>query len=314
MRRFLVVLLCVSVVTNLVLGGFLIWDRGFANTTNPTLNEEALQAQIEQMEATIAALEQQRADLLHRLRSESEPVLTPPSAPATEPGPDETVYNWYFVRNQEHRPPSTDARYVAMLEGHGHYLGSTDQKAIYLTFDAGYENGLTAGILDTLRDNGVPAAFFLTGGYVQQNQELVTRMAREGHVLGNHSMDHPSMPKISNEKIRTEITGVYQLVKNLTGEEMRHFRPPYGQLNGRVLELASQLGYTTVFWSMAYRDWEVDNQPGAEVAYRHVLDNVHNGAVILLHNVSSSNAEALDRIIKDLKAQGYRFAGLDDVR
>lgn len=312
MRRLVIALLCVSVVTNLVLGAFLLRDHGFAGT-NP-LPDVELVVQIEQMEAAITALEQQRDDLLNRLRSDSEPVVTVPSAPVQEPAPDQTIYDWYFVRSKEHRPPATDTRYVSMLDGRGFYLGPATQKEIYLTFDAGYENGYTARILDTLRDNGVQAAFFVTGGYVQLNQELVLRMAREGHTIGNHSMNHPSMPTLDNNQVRSEIDTVHQLVKNLTGKEMKHFRPPYGQFNGRVLELASQQGYTTVFWSMAYRDWDVDNQPGAEATYRHVMDYVHEGAVILLHNVSSSNAEALARIIKDLKAQGYRFASLEDVK
>lgn len=316
MKRMVHIALALSLCLNLGLGGFIIQQQcdksGQPAATNGDPADRA--AEIEKMEATIEALEQQRAELLQRLEDGPE-TPAPGSSPAEPPDTDAdtTVYNWYFLRNAEHRPPGTDAAYASMLSGHGFYLGPTDTKTVYLTFDAGYENGFTEDILNALAANGVQAAFFVTGSYVQRNEELVKRMARDGHVIGNHSLTHPTMPQLANEQIEEEIMSVHQMVREATGREMTFFRPPAGQFNGRSLRATSALGYATVFWSMAYRDWEVDNQPGPEAAYRHVMDNLHNGAVILLHNVSSSNAAALDRIIKDVKAQGYRFGTLDEI-
>ncbi|HHV72834.1 MAG TPA: delta-lactam-biosynthetic de-N-acetylase [Clostridia bacterium] len=227
---------------------------------------------------------------------------------------DNTLLSWYFQRNTEHKTPQTNSKYVDYLKGYGYYVGDTKEKVIYLTFDNGYENGYTAKILDVLQANNVKAAFFVTGSYVKQNPDLVKRMVREGHIVGNHSQTHPSMPKISDAEIKEEIKSVEKQVLELTGFKMTYFRPPSGEFSQRTLFLTKELGYETIFWSMAYKDWLVDEQPGKEYAYKHVIDNVHNGAIILLHSVSVSNAEALDSILKDLKLQGYRFASLDELK
>ncbi len=317
MKRIVYILLSLSLCLNLGLGGFVLWHQHYGAGQTADTNEDPAKraAQIEKMEATIEALEQQRAELLQRLQEAEGTAAAPdPSAPDPVSEGDTTVHSWYFIRNTEHRPPGTDATYKPMLSGRGFYLGPTDTKTVYLTFDAGYENGFTDDILDALADNGVRAAFFVTGSYVRQNTELVRRMAREGHIIGNHSMTHPTMPLLTNKEIEEEIMSVHEMVREATGQEPAFFRPPAGQFNERTLRVTSELGYATVFWSMAYRDWEVDNQPGPEAAYRHVMDNLHNGAVILLHSVSSSNATALDRILKDVEAQGYRFGTLDEIR
>lgn len=320
MKRIVYIVLSLSLCLNLGLGGFVLWQQFYSAGQTAVTNEDPGKraAEIEKMEATIEALEHQRAELLQRLQ-EAEETTPAPDPPAADPvnegtAADTTVHSWYFLRNAEHLPPGTDAAYKSMLSGRGFYLGPTDSKTVYLTFDAGYENGFTDDILDALADNGVRAAFFVTGSYVRRNAELVKRMDREGHIIGNHSMTHPTIPLLTNEKIEEEIMSVHRMVQETTGQEPAFFRPPAGQFNDRTLRVTSELGYATVFWSMAYRDWEVDNQPGPEVAYRHVMDNLHNGAVILLHNVSSSNAAALDRILKDVKARGYRFGTLDEIR
>ncbi len=224
------------------------------------------------------------------------------------------TYSWWYKKNQDHRQPETDPYFVRELEGRGWYVGSTSLKRVYLTFDEGYENGYTADILDTLKENGVQAAFFVTGKYIDKEPELVKRMVAEGHIVGNHTENHPSMPTITNGEIKKEIQTVSDKFKTLTGQTMAYLRPPKGEFNSRTLRVSKELGYRTVFWSVAFKDWDVNNQPGAEESYKSVMNNVHNGAVILLHAVSESNRDALDRILKDMKAAGYSFASLDELQ
>jgi peptidoglycan-N-acetylmuramic acid deacetylase len=226
---------------------------------------------------------------------------------------DNSLLSWYFRRNSDHKIPETNSKYLEYLKGNGYYAHNTEEKVVYLTFDNGYENGYTPKFLDVLKQNEVKAAFFVTGSYVRRNPDLVKRMAMEGHIIGNHTVNHPSMPKITDEKIREEIKVVEEEVEALTGMKTTYLRPPAGEFSQRTLVLTKEMGYKTIFWSMAYKDWVVDEQPGKEYAYQHVLDNVHNGAIILLHTVSESNAEALDDILKSLQAEGYRFATLDEL-
>ena len=224
--------------------------------------------------------------------------------------------SWYFSRRSDHKQPGIGSTNRTLLEQYGGIaLGSSHSKDIYLTFDNGYENGYTTKILDILKENEVVAAFFVLGTYIDSNPDIIRRMAKEGHLVVNHTNNHPKMTDLSDELLTNEIQEVEYKYKALTGKEMPKFlRPPAGVFSERTLALTQQLGYRTVFWSMAYRDWVVDDQPGKDVAYRHVMDNIHNGAVILLHAVSESNTEALDDIIKGLKAQGYRFKGLDEFK
>lgn len=165
-----------------------------------------------------------------------------------------------------------------------------------------------------MKANDVKAAFFLTGDFIKRESDLCKRMVEEGHIVGNHSVNHPSMQDLSDEEIVYEIEENAKSFKESTGYEMdKFFRPPKGEFSARVLDIAKQLNYKTIFWSLAYVDWNVDNQPGKEAAYKHVMDNYHNGGIFLLHAVSQSNAEALDDIIKSLKAEGYTFASLEDL-
>jgi peptidoglycan-N-acetylmuramic acid deacetylase len=192
------------------------------------------------------------------------------------------------------------------------FLGDTSKKELYLTFDNGYENGYTAKILDILREKQVPAAFFVTGHFVKDQPELVKRMAAEGHIVGNHSWSHPDLSKAGPEQIRHEMEQVRNEVARLTGQtEMRFMRPPRGIFSGRMLAACKELGYTGVFWSIAYKDWETGRQQGAQYAYDRVMEQLHPGAVILLHSVSRDNAEALGRIIDSARGQGYTFKSLD---
>lgn len=181
------------------------------------------------------------------------------------------------------------------------------EKTIYLTFDQGYENGYTEKILDTLKKKKVKATFFILKDYAERNPELVKRMIKEGHTVGNHSVSHLSMPNISIDEAKQEIMGLHYYVKEKFGYEMTEFRPPKGEFSERVLQLVNECGYKTVMWSFAYEDWDVDNQPDEAEALKKVTGAKHNGAIYLLHSVSKTNAKILGDVIDNLKKDGYTF-------
>jgi peptidoglycan-N-acetylmuramic acid deacetylase len=246
-----------------------------------------------------------------------EPEPGDPDTPSQEAEtPDEPTgslsnakMSWYFTRNSNHQVPAIPNEAKIITKYRGMYVGDTSRRVVYLTFDNGYENGYTTPILDALRDNQVKALFFVTESYINRNPEIIKRMVAEGHAVCNHTSTHPSMPDISDSQIENEIRKTEEAFQRVTGTRMPpYLRPPSGEYSERTLAVTRNLGYSTVFWSMAFKDWDVNNQPGADYSYNHVMTNVHPGAIILLHAVSSSNAEAMDRILKDLKAEGYEFS------
>jgi len=200
-----------------------------------------------------------------------------------------------------------------LKEFDAYFMGAEDDKVIYLTFDAGYEIDLTAGILDTLKKHEVPATFFLVGNVIRDEPELIKRMVAEGHIVGNHTMKHPDMSKISSlESFKKELEAVEDLYKQVVGEEMpKYYRPPKGTYSETNLKHAQELGYKTIFWSVAYADWNEKKQPSKEEAFGKLLPRVHPGAVILLHNTSKTNAKIMDELITKYKEMGYRFESLD---
>ncbi len=223
--------------------------------------------------------------------------------------------SWSFQRNTNHSPVVGYNEGVDLAKFDAHYIGDSSTKRVYLTFDEGYENGFTASILDTLAKNDVKAAFFVTKAYVDSAPELVKRMKDEGHIVANHSATHPNMTTKTDEEIYEELESTRVAMEKASGYKMdMYFRPPAGGFSEHTLQITKELGYTTMFWSMAYQDWLVDAQPGKEAAYKHVMDNVHPGALILLHAVSQSNAEALGDVILDLKAEGYSFGTIDEIK
>ncbi len=223
---------------------------------------------------------------------------------------DNTDTGWSFKRNPDHEPVTGYYNIDISLFG-AYFINNVDEKVVYLTFDEGYENGYTTPILDTLKANKVKATFFITGDYIDREPELVQRMVDDGHLVGNHSENHPKFPELTDEELFYEIASLGDKFLALTGREMDpFFRPPSARYSERTLYLTRKLGYRTIFYSMAFKDWLVDDQPGKEGSYNHVMDNYHDGAIILLHAVSESNTQALDDIIKDLKALGYRFGSL----
>ncbi len=218
---------------------------------------------------------------------------------------------WGLKKNKN-APPELPKSTIEMLQKYGAIYKSDEEKTLYLTFDEGYENGYTEKILDVLKNNNVTAAFFVTGPYIKKETELIKRMTDEGHIVGNHTVNHPSLPTISDEELKLELENLTQSYKELTGKDMKFFRPPMGEYSERTLKITSDMGYTNVFWSFAYKDWETNNQKGTGYAYNQIMDGVHDGAILLLHAVSKDNAEILDKVIKDLKAQGYTFKSLTD--
>ncbi len=225
-------------------------------------------------------------------------------------------YHWGYKKSVNGQLPSIDQEgYKGIVEKYGAlFLGDTRQKALYLTFDNGYENGYTAQILDVLKEKKVPATFFVTGHYVTDQPELLQRMVNEGHIIGNHSHSHPDMTRISDEKIKEELIKVEAAVAERTEQKkMTYLRAPRGIFNERMLAVTRQMGYTNVFWSLAYKDWDTKQQKGAVYAHLQVTKQLHPGAIILLHSVSKDNAEALASIIDDARKQGYEYHSLDQL-
>lgn len=221
-------------------------------------------------------------------------------------------YGWGLKKNKQ-APPDIPTETIQLLEKYGAIYKDSAPRTLYLTFDEGYENGYTAQILDVLKEHGVPAAFFVTGPYLEKEPELIKRMVEEGHIVGNHTVNHPSMPEVASaEKLKKEITVLAENFRDMTGQKMLYFRPPMGEYSERTLAITRELGYTSVFWSFAYKDWDVKQQKGVEYAYQQIMDGVHDGAVLLLHAVSKDNAEVLGRIIPELKTNGYQFKSLTE--
>ena len=220
---------------------------------------------------------------------------------------------WGLSFRQEGQPPAGPASLEQLQKYDAVYLGNTEEKVLYLTFDAGYENGCTGKILDVLQNHQVPAAFFLVGNYLEKNPDLVRRMVDEGHIVGNHTMHHPDMSKLSDKEAFTkELTELETLFTEVTGKELpKYYRPPQGIYSEDNLAMAKELGYKTVFWSLAYADWNNDAQPTKEAAFSKLLPRIHNGAVVLLHSTSATNAEILDELLTKWKDMGYRFASID---
>lgn len=220
---------------------------------------------------------------------------------------------WGLSFRQEHTTPIGPASAEELSRFNAAYIGDTQKKTIYLTFDAGYENGCTAKILDVLKKHNVPAAFFLVGNYIEKNADLVRRMVEEGHIVGNHTMHHYDMSKISTkDAFSKELTDLELLFKETTGKDLpKYYRPPQGIYSKDNLLMAKELGYQTVFWSLAYMDWNNDAQPTAEEAYAKLLPRIHDGAVVLLHSTSQTNAAILDDLLTKWKDMGYSFSSID---
>ena len=196
-------------------------------------------------------------------------------------------------------------------ENDAYYIGNPDDHAVYLTFDCGYENGNLPAILDALRDARVPALFFLTGHFMEEEPDLVLRMVNEGHLVGNHTYDHPNLTTVSQERFFDELTRAEEKFYEITGKEMaKYLRPPEGRFNQQMLDWATEAGYYTILWSLAYVDWHVNDQKGGAYAHEQVMRRIHPGAIILLHSTSSDNADAMADLVPSIREAGYEFRSL----
>lgn len=207
--------------------------------------------------------------------------------------------------------PISSIEYNNLYGKYDAYFIGEKEKCMYLTFDEGYENGYTAQILDVLKDKKVSAVFFVTYDYVKGNDELINRMINEGHIIGNHSWSHPSMPDLSDENCELEITKLHDYMLENYNYEMKYIRPPRGEFSERTLAVTKNLGYKTILWSFAYKDYDVNNQPDKSKAFDRVTSSVHDGAIYLLHAVSKTNTEILSDVIDEWRNKGYTITKLD---
>ena len=223
--------------------------------------------------------------------------------------------SWGLSFPQEGVPPIGNAGKDQLKAYDAAYIGDTSRKILYLTFDAGYENGSTEKILDVLKAQQVPAAFFLVGNYMEKNADLLRRMVEEGHIVGNHTMHHYDMSKLTEQSaFAKELKDLEVLFQEITGKEMpKFYRPPQGLYSEENLKMAKDLGYKTVFWSLAYVDWNNDDQPSREEALGKLIPRTHPGAVVLLHSTSKTNAEILEELIGKWKEEGYSFGTVEDL-
>lgn len=223
--------------------------------------------------------------------------------------------NWGLGFGESGKRPTGNSSAEELAKYNAYYVCDTEEKIIYLTFDCGYENGNTEAILDALKKHNAPATFFVVGHFLESAPDLVKRMVAEGHTVGNHTYHHPDMSKISDAAaFQKEMDDVRSLYKEVVGEEMpMYYRPPQGKYSEANLQMAKDLGYFTFFWSLAYVDWNVDNQPSHEEAFTKLTKRVHPGAIVLLHNTSKTNGEILDELLGKWEDMGYTFGSLEEL-
>lgn len=223
--------------------------------------------------------------------------------------------NWGLCFKEDGKPPTGNASVADLAKHNAYYIGDTSKNIIYLTFDAGFENGNTEKILDSLKKHNVKATFFLVGNYIETSPELVERMVEEGHTIGNHTYSHPDMSKISDEEsFKKELQSLESLYKETTGQELlKIYRPPQGKYCVSNLEMADKLGYKTIFWSLAYVDWYENKQPTKEEAFNKLLKRIHPGAIVLLHSTSKTNGDILDELLTKWEDMGYSFGEIKDL-
>ena len=223
---------------------------------------------------------------------------------------------WYLKRSKGGTP--TFPKEAEEIKSYGAVFidesVNESNKKIYITFDAGYENGNIEKILDTLKEEEVTAAFFLLDNIILKNTDLVIRMAYEGHLICNHTKNHKNLSFASAADIAKNLKALEMIYAEKTGREMsKFFRFPEGKYSINAIKCVQDLGYTTVFWSFAYDDWDNGRQPNTNKSIKKILDNTHNGAIMLFHPTSSTNAEIFPTLIKEWKEMGYSFGSLDEL-
>jgi len=227
---------------------------------------------------------------------------------------DNTPSGWGLKKNKGEKPDISQEAAQMFRKYNTFYMDENGGKVLYLTFDEGYENGYTAQILDVLKECEVPAAFFVTGPYIKNETALIERMISEGHIVGNHTVNHPNLPGlVSAEKMAQELCALNERFLTQYGVPLKYMRPPEGVFSERLLKVADTLGYKTIFWSFAYKDWDPKTQKGEAYAFREITPYIHDGAILLLHAVSKDNADSLKSVITYAKQQGYEFKSLDEL-
>lgn len=242
-------------------------------------------------------------------------ILTGTLSPTKETSASVQSASWGLSFQEEGKRPAGNATIDDLKQYNAYYASDTDEKILYLTFDAGYENGNTPAILEALKKHQAPAVFFAVGNFIKDNTDLIKRMITEGHIVGNHTMTHPDMSQISSmESFQKELEGVEELYTSVTGEPMTKFyRPPRGVYSTENLSMAKELGYSTFFWSLAYVDWIQEQQPSKEEAFQKLIPRIHPGAIVLLHNTSSTNAAILDELLTRWEEMGYQFHSIKEL-
>lgn len=242
-------------------------------------------------------------------------ILTGTLSPTKETSASVQSASWGLSFQEEGKRPAGNATIDDLKQYNAYYASDTDEKILYLTFDAGYENGNTPAILEALKKHQAPAVFFAVGNFIKDNPDLIKRMITEGHIVGNHTMTHPDMSQISSmESFQKELEGVEELYTSVTGEPMTKFyRPPRGVYSTENLSMAKELGYSTFFWSLAYVDWIQEQQPSKEEAFQKLIPRIHPGAIVLLHNTSSTNAAILDELLTRWEEMGYQFHSIKEM-
>lgn len=223
--------------------------------------------------------------------------------------------NWGLGFGAEGTQPTGTVSAEELKQYDAYYVGDKEEKVIYLTFDCGYENGNTEAILDALKKHNAPATFFVVGHFLETAPDIAKRMVAEGHTVGNHTYHHPDMSSIADTaSFQKELDDVSTLFTEITGKEMaKYYRPPQGKYSTENLKMAQELGYDTFFWSLAYVDWNVDDQPTKEEAFDKLLSRIHPGAIVLLHSTSKTNGEILDELLTKWEEMGYTFKPLSDL-
>lgn len=314
---------CNKIVNIIVVGVFLIFIlfiiftagicSGFqglpvsAVPVSSMLGEKVEEREQKENENSIKKEKENKTTLKEKIASFGKSMLASTTALSTK------KIGWGIKRNDNHDQPDLGAENKRLIEKfNGLAMGNSESKNIYLTFDIGYEGGFTNQILDTLKENNVPATFFITGQFVKTNPEIIERMIKEGHIVGNHTLGHPSLPDVSEEKVKSEIMGLHQEIYEKFNYEMKYMRPPKGEYSEQSLAYVQSLGYIPVMWSFAYDDWDNNKQGREEYGKKKILDNLHNGEIMLLHATARDNANILDYILKETKKAGYEFKSLDE--
>ena len=222
---------------------------------------------------------------------------------------------WGIKRNDNNIQPDLGAENKKLIDKYnGIAMGNNDDKSIYLTFDLGYEGGYTAKILDALKEKNAKATFFITAHYLNTAPDLVERMINEGHIVGNHTVNHKSMPDLTDEELKKELMNLNQALYEKFGYEMKYMRPPKGEFSERTLCLTDSLGFRTVMWSFAYVDWNDDKQPSKDEAMKKIINNLHNGEIMLLHATSKTNSEIMAEMLDKIRESGYEIKSLEEFR